>query len=96
MASFSNSDPKISAPGVDITSAKVGGVDLITMSGTSMACPHAAGVAALWWDKLRKDSPTKKTKAAWVEVSIVNNANRTAFAPDVLELDRGVGSVMSP
>jgi len=40
------SKPDVSAPGSDIVSAKPGG-GLTTMSGTSMACPHAAGLAAL-------------------------------------------------
>ena len=38
--------PGISAPGVDILSAAPGG-QYVTMSGTSMATPHAAGVLAL-------------------------------------------------
>jgi subtilisin family serine protease len=44
VAYFSNAFPEISAPGVAILSAKVGG-GLTTMSGTSMAAPHVAGVA---------------------------------------------------
>ncbi|MBW3582520.1 MAG: S8 family serine peptidase, partial [Euryarchaeota archaeon] len=40
--------PDVSFPGVDITSAYIGaGVLIATLSGTSMATPHAAGVAAL-------------------------------------------------
>ena len=47
VASFSNSGALISGPGVSITSAKKGG-GLVAMSGTSMATPAVAGVAALW------------------------------------------------
>ena len=49
VAPFSNVNPILSAPGVDIISAKVGS-RLVSMNGTSMACPHVAGLAALWWD----------------------------------------------
>lgn len=40
--------PDVSFPGVGITSAFIGGgIFIATMSGTSMATPHAAGTAAL-------------------------------------------------
>lgn len=53
IADFSNTYVNLIAPGVNILSAWPGG-GLHTISGTSMACPHAAGVAALWWESTEK------------------------------------------
>ena len=51
VAPFSNTGALVAGPGVDITSAKRGG-GLAVDSGTSMAAPHVAGVAALWAEML--------------------------------------------
>jgi thermitase len=51
-ASFSNTnaDVEVDAPGVDVLST-YSGSSYQTLSGTSMATPHASGVTAIIWDK---------------------------------------------
>ncbi len=70
-ASFSNYGTclDVFAPGVDITSAWIGSdSDTNTISGTSMATPHVAGVAALYLEGNPSATP------AQVRDAVVNNA----------------------
>jgi len=77
-ASFSNygSCVEIYAPGVSVTSTwNNGGTN--TISGTSMASPHAAGVAALY--KGRYGDAASSTIVSW----IVNNATTNVISYNV-------------
>jgi subtilisin family serine protease len=84
-ASFSNQGACVDlfAPGRDIASARNGGGS-ITLSGTSMASPHAAGVAALCLERGPGSLP------AQVERCVVDHATRgrlsgiDAGSPDLL------------
>lgn len=93
IADFSNSMALVSAPGVDILSAQTGG-GLRALSGTSMACPHVAGVAALWWEAIRKGGrmPTPTN----VRAALIDKARREPFGQSYAELDFGQGLVTAP
>ncbi|HEY7297246.1 MAG TPA: S8 family serine peptidase [Xanthobacteraceae bacterium] len=92
MAPFSNIFPEVSAPGVGIVSAKIGG-GLKALSGTSMACPHVTGIAALWWEKLEKSG---NVSGKLVVDYLRSTARADVFAANVAVGDRGVGLVTAP
>lgn len=93
VAPFSNNRVALTAPGVDVISAKVGG-GTRTLTGTSMACPHVAGVAALWWEFAQASKV--EPKASRVAAKLIANASADGFLPGTADLDRGSGLVKAP
>lgn len=93
VASFSNSQPEVSAPGVNILSAKAGG-GLRALNGTSMATPHVAGIAALWWQAMQAQTPM--VRSVNVVAKLLATARADKFTPKFDVSDRGVGVVAAP
>ena len=92
VAPFSNTFANVSGPGVAITSAKLGG-GLVAMSGTSMATPHVAGVAALWAEKIMAAGPLNGVE--WM-ARLIASATRDGLAPGFDPTDIGAGLVRAP
>jgi subtilisin family serine protease len=93
IAPFSNGNPKLCAPGVEIKSAFPGD-HVETMSGTSMACPHVAGAAALWWESVRANG--LPATASTVISQMMAGCRLEALAPGIDIGDRGNGLVSAP
>lgn len=93
VSDFSNSGVEISAPGRSIASAAAGG-GLKVLSGTSVAAPHVAGVAALWWQATRQsDLPANATV---VRGKLLESAQVRGFSPAVFPSERGAGLALAP
>ena len=93
VAAFSNTQVDLSAPGVNVVSAKLGG-GVTPKRGTSMATPHVAGVAALWAQKLRE--ATGRVESGTLMAQLVASGDMGPLAPGAEEDDVGTGLVQAP
>lgn len=92
IATFSNTGANISAPGVSVVSAKAGG-GLEALSGTSMAAPHVAGVAAQWAEKLKKNG---RLNSAELTARLIGTAKTSKLRAGYDPFDIGAGVVWAP
>ena len=95
-ASFSNYGPQIAlaAPGVSIYSTYKGGA-YATMSGTSMACPHVAGAAALAWASGLTSAQAVRDRLTTTAEDLGPKGFDTSFGYGLVDAQRAAGVVMA-
>lgn len=90
---FSNTQVDIAAPGFNVRSANFKG-GLSYLSGTSVAGPHVAGVAALWAQK-QLDAQGYIDSAQLIN-DVKKSGNKNLISNTVTEDDVGTGMVQAP
>ncbi|WP_160118758.1 S8 family serine peptidase [Bradyrhizobium vignae] len=93
VAPFSNIHPSFVGPGVNVLSAGIH-EELAVMSGTSMACPHIAGLAALYWQAARLSGAATSARV----LRMMENSADENFGPfqSHVQADVGMGMPRAP
>lgn len=92
VAPFSNIRAAVAGPGLGIYSARKGG-GYTYLSGTSMASPHVAGVAALWAERQLKRNGLVKPASLEAQLRVQSRRDRL---PSASYLDVGEGLATAP
>jgi subtilisin family serine protease len=92
VAPFSNTMATVAGPGVGVFSAWLNGATK-TISGTSMATPHVAGVAALWAERLLGQGPLSPVH---LQAKLIGSGTFKPLKSGTDPVDVGAGLVQAP